>query len=184
LDGLEKYAESIVKAWEVLPQQLRERLWFGGLSWSGYGQMVDQIYNRIYNRTDHDIEGFEENGWYEPEWSINGRGDWRSIHDIQNLPQAMQDLAIEAARTPGFTRVRKWSPREAWESGLDALVKLPHWILVDMVGFDAGKTVRVQGNHLIEFEDKNLGNGKHRYLASVETPAKQVMQLAIFRATS
>jgi len=117
LDGLEKYAESIVKAWEVLPPHLQERLWFGGLSWDGYNKLVTQIHNRIYNRTDHDIEGFEANGWMEPEWSVDGNGDWRSIRDIAHLPPAMRELAMEAARTPGFTRMRKWSPLEVWHSG-------------------------------------------------------------------
>ena len=75
-----------------------------------------------------------------------------------------------AAETPGFTRVRKWSPSEAWESGKDALAKLPAWGIVDFMGMGAMKRVTVRKNNLIEFEDQNLGPDKHRFFGGVATP--------------
>ena len=57
LHGLEKYAEHILKAMETVPENVRERLWLGGLSWNGYGRIYDAINRGIHDRTAHDIEG-------------------------------------------------------------------------------------------------------------------------------
>lgn len=181
LDGIERWAAHVLKAWQTLPDNLRERLFYGGLSWSGYGRVIDAIYRSIYQRTDHEIEGWDANEWTEAEWSVDGRGDWRSMREIAHLPEPMQALALEAARTPGFTRMRRWSPIEAWESGRDALTRIPFWGIADILGMERAKRVAVHANHLIEFQARELGPGDHRFAGVVECPDGRSMALSIGR---
>lgn len=181
LDGLERYAASMIKAWERMPPHLRDRLWYGGLSWSGYGRVYDEIVHAIGSRHDHDIEGWEANEWFEAEWSADGRGNWMPVRNIAMLKPASQDLALACMRTPGLTRMRRWSPIEAWEYGQQNLVRMPAWGIVDILGMDRVKRVRVQDNHLIEFEDRFLGPGTHRFAGAVVCPDGSSMALCAGR---
>lgn len=181
LDGLERYASSLLKAWERIPRNLRERLWFGGLSWSGYGRVYAEIVHAVDSRTEHDIEGWEANEWVEAEWSVDGRGEWRPAREIAMLPPASQDLAIACMRSPGLTRMRRWSPNEVWESGKADLVRMPAWGIVDILGMDRVKRVKVQANHLIAFEDRTLGPGTHRFAGAVTCPDGSTMSLCAGR---
>jgi len=177
LEGIEKYAESVMKAWATLPDILRARLRHPAPLWNEYGEFYRAINNQIQNRSNHDIEGWEGNDWLEAEYDMDGNGHWLSTRDIMTLPEHSRDGALFAAKTPGFTRMRKWSPREAWDSGRDNLIKLPFWGIVDFLGKDAMKRVTVRPNHTIEFEDREFGAGKHRFLGTVATPYGDSMGL-------
>jgi hypothetical protein len=50
------------------------------------------------------------------EWSLDGRGDWRSAGDIRVLPEAMQQVGKIALMTPGLYRLRRMSPLEVGSS--------------------------------------------------------------------
>jgi len=178
LDGLEKYEEKILAALQTLDPRLVERIAHGGLSWSGYGRTIDAIYSQIYNRTDHRIEGWESNDWVEAEWSMDGRGDWRSTRDIPMLPAHMQQAAMEAARTNGFTRMRRLSPVEVWQQYRHNLVKVPMWGIVDILGMDNAKIVTCRNNLTIEFQNRRLSPDPIRYLGVVTTTDGHTMQLS------
>jgi hypothetical protein len=178
LDGLEAYEEKMLKAMETLDPRLVERIAHGGLSWSGYGRVIDTIYRQIYSRTDHKIEGWEQNDWVEAEWSMDGRGDWRSTRDIPMLPAHIQQAALEAARTPGFTRMRRLSPVEVWQQYQHVLARIPLWSIVDILGMDNAKRVTVRQNMTIEFQNRRFSPDPIRYLGVVTTPDGHTMQLS------
>ncbi|MCK9468166.1 MAG: hypothetical protein M0Q49_02010 [Porticoccaceae bacterium] len=177
LDGMNKWAKYVLKATDKLPDPVRERLYYGGLSWSGYARAIQTIYQEIFSRTDHAMEGWEANEWIEPEWSVDGRGNWQSIHAIAQLPPAMQALAREAARTPDHTRMRRWSPEEVWHSHKNDLVRIPFWGIAQLLGMERAKTVTVRPNHLIQFQSRDLGPGDHRYIGVVTCPDGSSMAL-------
>lgn len=171
--GLDKYAERVLKVWERVPQDQRDLLWYGGaMTFTAYRRLVADLYEIIYDRREHDIEGWEQNEWMTQEWSIDGRGDWRSAGDIRNLPEAMQEVGKIALMTPGLYRLRRMSPLEVWQQHSSNLVTLPHWAVCDFLGDDCYRKVRVGDNGLIEFQDRDLTGSamKLRYAALVQQP--------------
>lgn len=173
LYGLQGYAAKVLEAWERVPQEQRDKLWFGdALTFTSYRSIVDVLYSAIYSRTDHAIEGWEENEWMEAEWSIDGRGDWRAARDIATLPEAMRDVGRRALTTPGCYRLRRMSPREVWDAHKTRLVRLPAWAVVDFLGDDCYRTVTVGRDGLIAFQDRELTGlpCKYRYAGMVMQP--------------
>lgn len=171
--GLDKYAERVLKVWERVPQDQRDLLWYGGaMTFTAYRRLVADLYEIIYDRREHDIEGWEENEWMAQEWSIDGRGDWRAAGDIRTLPEAMQQVGKIALMTPGLYRLRRMSPLEVWQRYAPDLVRLPHWAVCDFLGDDCYRKVRVGDNGLIEFQDRDLTGSamKLRYAALVQQP--------------
>lgn len=178
LDGVEDYAETLVKAWQTLPEEKRRLLWMPALSFWAYREICMKLYDRIYQRTDHTCEGWEKNGWMVEEWSVDGRGDWKPVDSIPLLPAAMQPLAIAACKEPGHVRSRRMSPLEVWERGQRNLVRLPPWAVIDLLGPELMHVCTVQDNGLIEFQDAQIEVGqKFRFVATCLTPDGSVTQL-------
>jgi hypothetical protein len=177
LDGLEKYAAKILDAAERMEADQHGRLWFGALTWQQYARRVDSILHAINTRHEHDIEGFEANGWMEREFSIDGRTGWRSVREIQYLEKAAQNAVLDLVNVPGLSRFRKWSPLEVWDNHQDNLERLPLWCGVHLLGLENAKKVTVKNNHLIEFQDQWYGPDTFRYEGWVETPAQERMTL-------
>jgi hypothetical protein len=171
--GLDKYAERVLKVWERVPQDQRDQLWYGGaMTFTAYRRLVADLYEIIYDRRDHDIEGWEQNEWMTQEWSIDGRGDWRAAGDIRTLSEAMQQIGKIALMTPGLYRLRRMSPMEVWQQHSSDLVRLPHWAICDFLWDACYRKVRVGNNGLIEFQDRDMTGSamKLRYVGLVEQP--------------
>ena len=178
LDGIEDYAECLVKAWQRLPEEKRRLLWMPALSFWAYRDILMGIYERIYQRDDHTCEGWEKNGWMVDEWSVDGRGDWKPVSSIEQLPATMRPLAIAACQDPAHVRSRRMSPLEVWQRGQGELIRLPPWAVIDLLGPDCMHVCTVQDNGLIEFQDADLEVGtKFRFVATCLTPAGSVTQL-------
>jgi hypothetical protein len=180
LYGVEQYAERVLKAWERVPEDTRNQLWFAGaLTIEQYKVVLRELYGAIYGRTDHKIEGWEENGWMAYEWSVDGKSGWMQCRDIPRLAETMQDVAKRAYSTPGLTRTRRLSPMEVWEKGNGCLVRLPLWSLVDFLGDECFRTVKVGDNGLFEFQDRDLLGSprKVRFLNIAQCPDGTAVQL-------
>lgn len=172
LDGLASYAKDIVKAWERLPEDQRGLLWMPALTFWAYRPLVAELYRAIYGRTEHNCEGWENNGWLVTEWSLTGLGDWQPIDNIKHLPKSMQAIAEAACKEPGHVRARRMSPREVWDRGQDNLIRLPPWSVIEILGDAYCHKAKVHDNGLIEFEDADIEPGKRfRFQSQVLTPA-------------
>jgi hypothetical protein len=178
LDGVTGYAEAVVAAWRLLPEDKRRLLWMPALSFWAYRDILSTIYARIYQRTDHACEGWDGNGWMVEEWSVDGRGDWKPVQSIGLLPEAMRPLAIAACKSPGHVRSRRMSPVEVWERGQAELIRLPPWAVIDLLGPELMHVCTVQDNGLIEFADADLEAGvKFRFVGTCLTPDGSVRRL-------
>jgi hypothetical protein len=179
--GLDKYAAKVLAAWERVPAEQRDLLWYGGaLTMPAYFRVASELYDAIYSRTDHDIEGWEQNDWMVLEWSVDGCGGWRSAADIPKLQPAMQQVGRIAMQTPGLFRLRRMSPAEVWQAHQAKLVRVPHWAVCDFLGDDCYRTVRVGNDGLFAFQDRDLtcSQQKLRYAALVAQPDGSGARLA------
>lgn len=179
--GIDRYSEKVLEAWERVPEDQRDLLWYGSaLTLNSYRRIMAEIYAAIYSRKEHGIEGWEQNEWMVQEWSVDGRGDWRAAADIPALPEAMRQIGRIALESPGLSRLRRMSPAEVWLRNSAGLVKLPHWAVCDFLGDDCYRTVRVGSNGLIEFQDRDITGVamKLRYAAVVQQPDGRGCRLA------
>ncbi len=179
--GLDKYAAKVLAAWDRVPKEQRDLLWYGGaLTMQSYFRVASELYDAIYSRTDHDIEGWEQNDWMVLEWSVDGCGGWRAAADIPKLPAPMQQVGRIAMQTPGLYRLRRMSPREVWEAHRAKLSRLPAWAVCDFLGDDCYRTVRVGHDGLFAFQDRELtcSQQKLRYAALVAQPDGSGARLA------
>lgn len=105
------------------------------------GELADtlaRIVGGINARTDHHLEGWQDCGFMEFEFSLNGRDGWTRLED---LPPEMAPLAQAMARqNPALLRQRALSPQEAWERS----VRKPG---NELVRFTAAECVALMGAH-------------------------------------
>ena len=169
--GLERLAGRIARIGETVPPEFRQLLWAGALPWATYQRLAEELEDAIDERTDHRLEGWEANGWTVAEWSPDGQ-QWRPAAEIPSLPPAMRAAAEAALRTGGLHRLRRMSPREAWNAGRGGLRRLPPWTLADFMGADCRVRAKVRATGLVEFQCRELfGDSEtQRYLAEAETP--------------
>lgn len=157
LYGLERYANRLLAAYERIPPAIRNQVsWGGALPFALYRTFMYELYETIDGRTDHRIEGWEENGWIREMWSFDGVTDWRPAEAIAQLHESAREAARLMLRTPGHHKGVRLSPREAWDLNRHRLVTVPAWALVDFLGEDCYRTVRVGPKHLMEFQDRDL----------------------------
>lgn len=173
LYGLEAYADKILAAYERIPPAIRNQVNYGGaLPFALYRNLMFELYEIIDCRHDHRIEGWDDLGFVKEMWSFDGVTGWRPASDIDELPEFSREPARRALVTPGFHKAVRLSPREAWEAGAGSLVRLPPWALIDFLGDDCFRTVRVGSRKLMEFQDRDLfGTAQTlRYLALCVQP--------------
>ena len=173
LYGLEKYANRLLAAYERIPAAIRNQVSYGGaLPFACYRVLMAELYELIDTRSDHKMEGWDENGWIKELWSFDGVTDWRPAEAIATLHPSARPAAQEMLRTPGHHKGVRLSPREVWEAGAGALVRLPHCAVVDFLGEDCYRTVRVGRRHLIEFQDRDIFGTSQtmRYVALLVQP--------------
>jgi hypothetical protein len=152
-----------------------------------FGEAVwisNAIHDRINDRTEHELEGWLEAGLTAKEWRMAPDQLWLSAQQLLGLP-VEQRQAIESYITsqPALTNVRKLSPAEVFAQGRDRLTRLSA-PKAALLLYECGAGFGVLDPHeatvadrLIEFEDKALGPGPHRYLADVRLPGRPVQPL-------
>ena len=172
LDGIGSYAKEIVKAWEKMTPDQQRLLWMPALTFWAYRPLVALIYRAIYSRTEHKMEGWQQNNWMVPEWSLTGIGDWQPVDNIKYLPQSMQAIAEAACKEQDHVRARRMSPLEVWNNGQANLIRLPPWAVIEILGDNYCHSAKVHDNGLIEFEDQDIEPGKKfRFQSQCKTPA-------------
>jgi len=92
----------------------------------------------------------------------------------------MRDVGKRALNTPGLTRLRRLSPWEVWHGNSANLTRLPLWAVIDFLGDDCYRTVKVNHKGLFEFQDRDIfgTDRKVRFYNAVKCPDGTEVQLA------
>jgi hypothetical protein len=130
----------------------------------------DALYDLAINgRTDHDLEGWEALGRVQLEYTLApGTDHWLTIDDV---PPPSRPLLHDLVRTAPatYSRARKLSPLEVWQSGRDTLRPVPQHLIADILGADLAQTTKVQGAY-ITISDRDISPAPLRYEARVTQP--------------
>lgn len=124
----------VQKLLDKVPQERWHLLTLPILTEPQYRSMVGLIKAALNDRTEHEIEGWEQLGFLRMEYrSSMDSAEWRDLEDLQkemlNLPPARREMiALElSAHGSQLTRQRRLSPTEVWESQRHHLTRLPVW---------------------------------------------------------
>lgn len=129
--------------------------------------LMHRIYDRLNQRTDHKIEGWEKAGLMLPEFRMTAGQPWQSLAIVDQWPDTQRQMIQGLIQSdPTLRRLRRMSPAEAWEHRLskEHNRKLPLSALPAILGQDLGKIRTVREKSFI-FQDSELGPGNHYYLA-------------------
>ncbi len=165
LHGMLKHNDALLEAMRILEPEQIQQLQFPLLEFNRFLGIAAKIYHSINSRTDHELEGWDEN--LLEEFRMTPQLPWQSMKTVRELPPAQQDIMAELiTTTPELRRVRKLSPLEVWQRDRNHLIKLPAWGVCDLLGRDLAQERKVDRG-LFEFVDRELSSNPIRYEAVV-----------------
>ena len=143
----------------ALPPELRRQLSLPYLEVTSACDLVHEVMERINQRTEHALEGWESAGLTTVDYEVPGVG------------RLSQDkvLALDLARRSAVLAVaapvaRRLSPREVFQGGKSELAKLRPEQAAALLAERHGREVVVKGG-LIEFCDRAVSPDMLRYIA-------------------
>jgi len=170
--GMAQYNSQLIKAAAALPPERAKLLRYPFLDFNKYAAVIAELYDILDWRTEHNLEGWDSNK--VEEFRVSTSLDvWMPMDKLFELPDP-ERLAINALIDSDpyeYARPRDLSPREVWNNGLDALVRLPKSSMPMILGERLGTIRKVQDDGLICFQNAEYGPGEFRYLArNIQTP--------------
>jgi hypothetical protein len=144
-DGRVKETRGLLALTAALPE-LAAKLQMGHLPLAEAVQAVNGANAILNNRTDHQIEGWEELGYMVEEFCASPEmGGWTNLNDaLAQLPEGRRELVkVQLELNPDLVRRRKLSPREVLEPCLTGLIRLPDAAIPDLLGKAYGEVKTV-----------------------------------------
>lgn len=158
LHGRERHVDLLCRVMQGLPARIQNELRLPMLEAHKAMMLVDEISERINQRTDHELEGWLEAGLTTVDFELAGAVLNGSV--VLQM-DAVKRAAVEAAATP---IARKLSPREVFDAGRGRLLRFRPEQTAMLLSACQTRTVRVR-NHILEFEDQSISPGPLRFLA-------------------
>ena len=111
------------------------------------GAVIDAI-NRRGEDPDiwtHDLEGWVKCGHVVNEFRLHAySGEWLTDAALLDLPAELREATLALAQQRrGLMRTRHLSPREVWTPGRRELVRMPDFVIAEMLGDDFGRELKV-----------------------------------------
>jgi hypothetical protein len=139
--------------------------------------LVD-CYDFINARTWHDLEGWHQAGHVLTEYRVTPQERWLTDAEFSNLPVALKSALLETAQSdPRFLQSRKMSPTEVRNRHRHELIKIPPFLVGDLLGPDYATELNVHGAYFDSFKDQDLSPEALQYESVVITPDGQRAQL-------
>ena len=172
--GMQQYNNQLIKAAAAMSPERAKLLRYPFLDFSQYCSAIAELYERLDWRTEHNLEGWKESGYIATEFRVSTQFDeWLPMDKLFAFPPAEQAAfdALIRSNPEEYARCRLLSPREVWNAGKPALVRLPKSCMPMILGARLGIVRPVQSDGLITFQNAEYGPGEFRYLArDVQTP--------------
>ena len=160
LHGRERHADALLRAIAALPPERGAALRLPFLEVNQAKWLVEEIMERINQRTEHKLEGWVEAGLTTMDFILPDVG---LISEKTFLAlDADKQAALQAIVTPS---PRRLSPREVFDAGRERLVRLRPEQVAQLLHAEAGRRVTVGADHLITFEDESISPAPLRFLA-------------------
>lgn len=155
--GLEKYTRQLLDAAATLPVEIVERIRFGSLTWQDFVLTTNTICERINQRTDHALEGWEDLGRVAMEWRLDYDQPWLPEQKFHALPDSRRQLAESLiSADPALCRARKLSPAEVWARESQTLCKVSGAMVPILLGPEAARPVKVTARHELIIQDRDI----------------------------
>lgn len=192
LTARESHEKQLGLAESILSREGVDLLRHDFLEWNQWQRLAHEAYFKINRRGgpglewwEHHLEGWIEAGLVANEWRlplgsrrgdeaggpppyVGGYSDWlpqSALAKLNDNSPAIRELLH--ADAVNLTRVRKLSPFEVWERGNVELTRAPLSWLPLILPLEMGRPVRVQDDHVIEFQDQSIGPERLHFLARV-----------------
>jgi len=179
--GMQQYNNQLIKAAAAMSPERAKLLRYPFLDFHQYVSAIAELYERLDWRTEHNLEGWQESGYVATEFRVSSQFDeWLPMDRMFALPPPEQNAltALIHSQPELYARCRLMSPREVWNAGKAALVRLPKSCMPMILGARLGIVRPVQSDGLITFQNAEYGPGEFRYLArDVQTPDGFIIHL-------
>lgn len=138
LYAMDKAEAALRRACDALAKadpDLMGRLRWPYIPYADYAALVAEAVRRINARTDHALEGWEEQGFIAGSFRLGPREPWRDLADLDAIPQGMREAILAQLRAdPSLTRTRRLSPAEAWEKRAGDVIRADRCFMPRLLG--------------------------------------------------
>jgi hypothetical protein len=163
LHGRLANATALRRAASMLSPERAALLQIPLLTSNEFGLVAQDLYNRIEDDTEHNLEGWAMNEDVE----ICILGQWIGRSAILALPDAEQQATMDIIQSGAIaTRQRKLSRRAVWNTGATHLKPIPAQAVCDILGPDLARERKIS-KQMFEFGDKEISADPLRYSALV-----------------
>lgn len=156
--GLLKYENDLAKLAAVIPPQMSELLRHPLLEYhSQFLPMLTRVYQILNNRTEHNLEGWNQCGHVAIEYRMGiDTSHWIGSGELMRMESGTREVLAAAARKDNrLVRQRKLSPHEVWSAGCRDLVRIPGYVVAEILGEDFAVERTLHGSYF-EFDDVEL----------------------------
>ncbi|MEG2614005.1 MAG: hypothetical protein RR996_03065 [Alistipes sp.] len=151
--SLMRQCDQLIATDSSLPDQIR----FPYMTYAAYAAEVSAAIARINDRTDHALEGWDEQGFIVGSWRTGAREPWRDLSELGTLPPAVMDaFRHELELHPENVRARRLSPKEAWEKRASDVIRAGRWTMPILLGDSLSMTATVNEKMELKIKDSEI----------------------------
>lgn len=174
----EAYHRTLVKACSAVADRpdLVDNIRSPFPSYWQYAEAVALLYDRIADRKNHSLEGFDECGLTMEEFRLSEAQAWAPLADLvaeaSDQERAAIYALIQADKSRRYNR-RVMSPREAFahSARTQNVVRLPEAAVPEILGPELGRSLPVDVDQTLRFEDPYIA-GKVYGIAAIARTAR------------
>jgi hypothetical protein len=166
--GRDRHADALIRAMAALPAARVGQLRLPYLEVNQAKWLVEEITERINQRTDHELEGWLEAGLTTMDFDVPGVGLLTGAK-VLALPDEKRAAVLAVAQP----LARKLSPREVFDDGQRTLVRFRPEQTAMLLKERVAREVKVGNDHLIEFDDQDISPSPLRYKAHTFAPGEK-----------
>jgi hypothetical protein len=170
--GILEETDALLKIAAKLPPEKAALLKLNMLTYHDqFLPLLETVYDRINSRHEHRLEGWSKIGGIEIRYRLSPETDtWISNHEVMQMPETTRAMLLQLARSDArYLTEHRLSPKEMWNRGRTNLVKLPGYIVAELLGHDLSRELKTDSNYF-EFQDQELDPEPLRYETRITTP--------------